>query len=86
LKIQKPEAAVSDGPLKGMTVVVTGTLEGFSREEAEEAVRKAGGAVSGSVSKNTSFVLAGENAGSKLAKAEQLGVEVIDEAEFRRRL
>ncbi len=73
------------GPLSGMTVVVTGTLAGFSREEAEEAVRNAGGSVAGSVSKKTSFVLAGESAGSKKAKAEELGVEVIDEEEFRRR-
>ena len=65
LKIQKAEAAISDGPLKGMTVVVTGTLEGFSREGAEDAVRKAGGSAVGSVSKNTSFVVAGENAGFK---------------------
>ena len=86
LKIQKAEGVVTSGPLKGMTVVVTGTLENYSREEAEEAVRKAGGSVAGSVSKSTSFVLAGENAGSKLTKAEQFGVEVIDEAEFRLRL
>ena len=86
LKIQKAEEAVTAGPLKGMTVVVTGTLEGFSREGAEEAVRRAGGNVSGSVSKSTTFVLAGENAGSKHAKAEELGVEIIDEAEFRRRI
>ncbi len=83
LSIQETAGVVADGPLKGMTVVVTGTLEGYSREEAEEAVRRAGGAVSGSVSRKTSFVLAGENAGSKLAKAEELGVKVIGEAEFR---
>ena len=69
-----------------MTVVVTGTLEGYSREEAEDAVRKAGGDVVGSVSKKTSFVVAGENAGSKRAKAEELDVEIVDETEFRRRL
>ena len=85
LRIEVVEA-VSGGPLQGQTVVVTGTLEGFSREEAEDAVRKAGGSVSGSVSRKTSFVLAGESAGSKLSKAQELGVEVIDEAEFRRRL
>lgn len=78
--------APAGGPLEGQTVVVTGTLEGFAREEAEAAVRKAGGSVSGSVSKKTSFVVAGENAGSKQAKAEQLGVPVIDETEFRKRL
>ena len=86
IRPQKVEKPVSAGPLKGMTVVVTGTLEKFSREEAEEAVRKAGGSVAGTVSKSTSFVVAGENAGSKRAKAEELGVEVIDEAEFIRRL
>lgn len=78
--------APAKGPLMGMTVVVTGTLSGFSRDEAEAAVRRAGGAVSGSVSKHTSFVLAGESAGSKLAKARELGVPIISEAEFRTRL
>lgn len=78
--------APSKGPLTDSTVVVTGTLEGFSREEAEAAVRKAGGSVSSSVSKKTSFVVAGDNAGSKRATAEKLGVEVIGEAEFRKRL
>jgi DNA ligase (NAD+) len=77
---------IAGGPLAGKTVVVTGTLPNLSREEAEAMVRTAGGNPSGSVSRNTSFVLAGENAGSKLSKAESLGVEVIDEAEFRRRL
>jgi DNA ligase (NAD+) len=83
---QKTAAAPSEGPLKGMTVVVTGTLPSFSRDEAEEAVRAAGGSVTSSVSRNTSFVLAGEKPGSKREKAEELGVPVIDEAEFRRRL
>ena len=86
LKVQKTAGEVTAGPLKGMTVVVTGTLEGFSREEAESAVRKAGGDIVGSVSKKTSFVVAGENAGSKRAKAEELGVLIIDEAEFIRRI
>lgn len=85
LSIQRV-AAPAGGPLSGQTVVVTGTLEGFSREEAEAAVRRAGGSVSGSVSSKTSFVVAGENAGSKQAKAEQLGVPVLSEAEFRRRI
>jgi DNA ligase (NAD+) len=71
------------GPLSGKSVVVTGTLEGFSRQEAEEAVRAAGGKPAGSVSKKTDYVLAGENAGSKLAKAQELGVPVLDEAGFR---
>lgn len=74
------------GPLEGQTVVVTGTLEGFSREEAEAAVRAAGGSVSGSVSKKTTFVVAGENAGSKADKAASLGVPVLTEEEFRKKL
>jgi DNA ligase (NAD+) len=78
-----PRAAAAAGPLSGKSIVVTGTLEGFSREEAEEAVRAAGGKVAGSVSKKTDYVVAGEKAGSKLAKAQQLGVPVLDEAGFR---
>ena len=85
LKIQKI-AAPKGGPLKGKTVVVTGTLPTLSREEAEERVRKAGGKAAGSVSAKTAFLLAGENAGSKLARAESLGVEVIDEREFLKRI
>src|SRR5215468_5462635 len=69
--------------LAGVTVVVTGTLEGFSREEAAEAVRQAGGKVTSSVSKKTDFVVAGENAGSKYDKAVELGVPTLDEAAFR---
>ncbi len=80
------QKAAGEGPLSGMKVVVTGTLVSFSRQEAEEAVRQAGGSAIGSVSKNTTFVLAGEKAGSKLDKAQKLGVEVIDEAEFLRRI
>ena len=74
------------GPLAGKTVVVTGTLAGMDREAAEEAIRAAGGRASGSVSKKTSYVVAGENAGSKLAKATELGVPVLDEDGFRRLL
>jgi DNA ligase (NAD+) len=73
-------------PLVGKVVVITGTLEGLSREEATRAAEKAGARVTSSVSKKTSFVLAGAEPGSKLAKAESLGVEIIDEAEFRQRL
>ena len=69
--------------LEGLTVVVTGTLEGFSRDEAKEAILVRGGKAAGSVSKNTSYVVAGENAGTKLDKAEQLGVPVLDEDGFR---
>ena len=78
--------AVQGGVLSGQTAVVTGTLPTLSREEAESAIRKAGGTPGSSVSKKTSFVLAGKNAGTKLDKAEELGIEVIDEAEFKKRL
>ena len=69
--------------LAGVSVVITGTLEGFSRDEAGEAVRQAGGKVTSSVSKKTDFVVAGENAGSKYDKAVELGVTILDEAGFR---
>ena len=81
-----PEQVAAGGAFEGMTVVVTGTLTAFSRAEAEEAVRRAGGKAAGSVSKKTSLVVAGESAGSKLTKAKSLGIPVIDEAEFLRRL
>ena len=77
---------VLSGPLTGLTLVVTGTLPGFSRQEAEEAIRKAGGRASASVSKKTDYLVAGEEAGSKLATAKKLGVAVIDEAAFRKLL
>ena len=67
------------GPLSGVTVVLTGTLAGYTRDEAAEAVQERGGKVSGSVSKKTSFVVAGEGPGSKLDKAASLGVPVLDE-------
>jgi DNA ligase (NAD+) len=79
-------AAATEGPLAGKTVVVTGTIEGFSREEAEAAVRDAGGKPAGSVSKKTDYVVAGPGAGSKLSKAEELGVPVLDADGFRRLL
>ena len=79
-------AGVDEGPLAGKTLVVTGTLPGFSRQEAEEAIRAAGGKPGGSVSKKTDYVVAGEAAGSKLTKAQELGVPVLDEDAFRRLL
>jgi DNA ligase (NAD+) len=77
---------VADGPLTGKTLVVTGSLEHFSRQQAEEAIRRAGGRAAGSVSKKTDYLVAGAEAGSKLDKARTLGVEVLDEAAFRRLL
>jgi DNA ligase (NAD+) len=74
------------GPLAGKTLVVTGTLTGWDRAAAEEAIRAAGGHASGSVSRKTDYVVAGENAGSKLAKATELGLTVLDEEAFRRLL
>lgn len=74
----------SDMRFAGKTFVLTGTLPTYKREEAKEIIESMGGKVSGSVSKKTSFVLAGEEAGSKLDKATQLGVTIIDEAEFKK--
>jgi DNA ligase (NAD+) len=79
-------AAEADGPLSGKTLVVTGTLPGFSRSEAEEAIRAAGGHPASSVSAKTDWLVAGDKAGSKLAKAEKLGVPVVDEDGLRRLL
>ncbi len=69
-------------PLKGITAVVTGTLTGFTRDGAKEAVESRGGKVSGSVSKKTHFVVVGENPGTKADKAIELKVPVLDEAGF----
>ncbi len=74
--------AASASPFTGKTVVLTGTLSAMSRDEAKAEVERRGGKVSGSVSKKTAFVVAGEDAGSKLKKAQELGVTVLTEAEF----
>ncbi|MCU1543112.1 MAG: ligA [Microbacteriaceae bacterium] len=79
-------ATAADGPLAGITVVATGSLEGFSREGALEAIMAAGGKAGSSVSKKTHFVAAGPGAGSKLGKAEELGIRILDAAEFARLL
>ena len=68
--------------LTGKTFVLTGTLSSLGRKEAEEAIARLGGKASGSVSKKTSYVVAGEEAGSKLRKAQELGIPVLSEAEF----
>lgn len=82
-----PGAAVAaGGPLQGLTVVATGSLEGFSREGALEAIIAAGGKAASSVSKKTDFVAAGPGAGSKLTRAEELGVRIIDAGQFARLL
>jgi DNA ligase (NAD+) len=79
---RKPRAAPASGPFAGKTIVLTGTLPTYSRDEASAMILAAGGKVSGSVSKKTDYLLAGAEAGSKLDKARELGVPVIDEAQF----
>lgn len=78
----EPPRAKRSAKLAGRAIVVTGTLENFTRQQAEQAIRQAGGKASSSVSKKTDFVLAGVNAGSKLEKAREFGVKVIDEKQF----
>ncbi len=85
LNFTEPRTVVANGPLSGKSVVITGTLPTLSRTKATELVEVAGGRVTGSVSKSTSFVVVGDEAGSKLEKARALGVETIDEAELLRR-
>jgi len=86
LNFTEPRAVAAGGALSGKTVVITGTLPTMSRTKATELIESAGGRVTGSVSKSTDFLLAGEEAGSKLDKAKSLGVEIIDEAELLRRV
>ena len=83
---QGPGSMVKDGVLSGLTIVITGSMETMTREQAEELVLEHGGKPASSVSKKTSFLVAGPGAGSKLAKAESLGVEVISESDFLGRL
>ena len=77
-----PEVTKASSKLEGLTFVVTGTLEHYGRKEIEELIVSHGGKATGSVSKKTSYLVAGENAGSKLDKARSLGVPVLTEAEF----
>jgi DNA ligase (NAD+) len=81
-EVVKAAAALTSGIFAGKTFVLTGTLPTLTREEAKAKIESLGGKVTGSVSKKTDFVLAGEEAGSKLEKAQQLGVRILDEAEF----
>lgn len=86
LKVERVTMPDRDGVFEGLTMVVTGTLPTLSRDRAEAMIKRAGGKVAGMVSRRTSFVVAGEKAGSKLAKAHELGIPVIDEREFKKRL
>ena len=78
MELGEEERRPEGGPLEGKTVVLTGTLPDLTRDEAGTLVKRAGGKITGSVSKKTDYVVAGEAAGSKLAKAEKLGVPVLD--------
>ena len=80
--VPKSENSSGQRPLEGKTIVVTGTLGRFSRDEIKELIRRHGGKATGSVSKKTDLVVAGENAGSKLRKAEGLGVEIVTEEDL----
>lgn len=84
--MEKAPSGASGGAVAGKTFVLTGTLPTLSRDDAGQMIRDAGGKVASSVSKNTDYVLAGESAGSKLDKARELGVKILDEAEFRKML
>jgi DNA ligase (NAD+) len=81
-----PARPASDGPFAGKIVVLTGTLAAMSRDEAKEKIEALGGKVTGSVSKKTDYVVAGEEAGSKLDKARELGLQILDEKNFLKKL
>jgi DNA ligase (NAD+) len=77
-----PPQVATGGPFVGKTVVLTGAMTGMSREQAKEEVERRGGKVAGSVSRKTDFLVAGDDAGSKLKKAQELGVRILDEQAF----
>jgi DNA ligase (NAD+) len=85
-ELNPSERRTEGGPLDAKTLVLTGTLAGLTREEATRLIKRAGGKVVSSVSRKTDYVVAGDNPGSKLARAEELGVEILDEAGLRRLL
>ena len=82
VNLVEEKGAAREGPFSGLTFVVTGRLERFSRDGAEALIKSHGGAVSSSVTKKTDYLVAGAEAGSKLAKAEALGTAVLDEEGF----
>jgi DNA ligase (NAD+) len=81
---QEKDVGSSRSNIEGKTFVVTGSLENFSRHQIEELIRRAGGNASSSVSKNTDYLIAGKDPGSKFEKAKELGVKIINEKEFER--
>jgi DNA ligase (NAD+) len=85
-ELSEAERRAEGGPLEGKTFVLTGTLPTLSRDRATELIRGAGGKVTGSVSKNTDYLVAGDSPGTKLAKAEEVGTEVLDEDGLRKLL
>ena len=84
LNMSQPKSETKESPFTGKTVVLTGTLQTMGRKEAAELLKGLGASVSSSVSKKTDLLIAGENAGSKLEKAQNLGVPVMSEEEFRK--
>ncbi len=84
--LSEPEAAPAEGPLRGLCFVITGTLPTLSRKEATELIERAGGRVTGSVTRKTDLVLVGEDAGSKLERARELGIPLVTESELLSRI
>ena len=83
-ELSAAERRAEGGPLEGKTFVLTGTLPDLTREEATALIKRAGGKVTGSVSKKTDYVVAGDDPGTKLAKAQELAIEILDEDGLRR--